>query len=121
MHLGILAYQMVNTIRHQLKNHNINSSWMGIVRMGNSQEKITTSGNNTFGKTKITRKCSEPNEKLKITYDALESKSRSFTKRKSVVNKPEPKKLNSLCVNNIYIIYTLNFQFYYMILRSLLN
>jgi transposase len=92
LHLGILAYWLVNTIRYQLKNHNINSSWTEIVRIGNSQKMITTSGINTFGKTIVTRKCSEPEEQLKRVYDILQSKYKPFTKRKSVVHKLELKK-----------------------------
>lgn len=92
LHLGILAYWLVNTIRYQLKNYNINSCWWEIVRIGNSQKMITTSGTNTYGKTIVTRKCSEPEEPLKKIYTIIQSKYRPFTKRKSVVHKPEPKK-----------------------------
>jgi transposase len=92
LHLGIVAYWLVNTIRYQLKNHNVNSCWSEIVRIGNSQKMITTSGNNSFGKIIVTRKCSEPDEKLKRIYDILQSKYRPFTKRKSVVHKLELKK-----------------------------
>ncbi|HKK12037.1 MAG TPA: IS1634 family transposase [Flavobacteriaceae bacterium] len=92
LHLGILAYWLVNTIRYQLKNQNINSCWSEIVRIGNSQKMITTSGTNTFGKIIVTRKCSEPDEKLKRIYDILQNKYKPFTKRKSVVHKLELKK-----------------------------
>jgi transposase len=92
LYLGILAYWLVNTIRYQLKNHNINSRWPEIVRIGNSQKMITTSGTNTFEKTIVTRRCSEPEEQLKRIYDILQSKYRPFTKRKSVVHKLETKK-----------------------------
>jgi transposase len=92
LHLGILAYWLVNTVRYQLKNNNINSCWSEIVRTGNTQKMITTTGTNTFGKTIVTRKCSQPEEKLKTIYDILQSKYKPFTKRKSVVHKPELKK-----------------------------
>ena len=95
LHLGILAYWLVNTIRYQLKNHNVNSCWSEIIRIGNSQKMLTTSGTNTFGKIIMTRKCSEPEEKLKSIYDILQSKYRPFTKRKSVVHKPELKKIET--------------------------
>ena len=44
LHLGILAYWLVNTVRHQLKSKNINSCWTEIVRIGNTQKMITTTG-----------------------------------------------------------------------------
>jgi len=95
LHLGILAYWLVNTVRYQLKNNNINSCWSEIVRIGNTQKMITTTGTSTFNKTIETRKCSEPEEKLKAIYDILKSKYKPFTKRKSVVHKPELKKIET--------------------------
>ena len=92
LHLGILAYWLVNTVRHQLKNNGINSCWTEIVRIGNTQKVITTSGTNTYDKIITTRKCTLPNESLKNIYNILESKYQPFTKRKSVVHKPEPQK-----------------------------
>ena len=61
LHLGIMAYWLVNTVRYQLKNHNINSCWSEIVRIGNTQKVITTTGTNTFDKMVTVRKCSQPN------------------------------------------------------------
>ena len=95
LHLGILAYWLVNTVRYQLKNNNIHSCWSEIVRIGNTQKMITTSGTNSFGKIIVTRKCSQPDEKLKTIYSILQSKYKPFAKRKSVVHKPEPKKIES--------------------------
>ena len=92
LHLGILAYWLVNTVRYQLKNYNINSCWSEIVRIGNTQKMITTTGTNTFDKTVSIRKCSQPNEKLKTIYNILNANYRPFRKRKSVVHKLEPKK-----------------------------
>ena len=48
LHLGILAYWLVNTIRHQLKIKKMNYSWQEILRITNTQKIITTSGQNTF-------------------------------------------------------------------------
>jgi len=88
LHLGILAYWLVNTVRHQLKCYNINSCWSEIVRIGNTQKMITTLGKNAFGNIVSTRKCSEPNENLKHIFDALNARYVPFRKRKSVVHKP---------------------------------
>ena len=90
--LGLLAYWMVNIIRYQLKNQGINSVWSEIVRIGNTQKVVTTEGTNTYNKTVITRRCSEPNEKLTNIHNILKLQHQPFTKRKSVVHKPEPKK-----------------------------
>ena len=88
LHLGLLAYWMVNTVRHQLKSKNINSTWTEIVRIANTQKVITTSGQNTYDQIITIRKCSEPNKSLKEIYDVLKSDYRPFRKRKSVVHKP---------------------------------
>lgn len=92
LHLGILAYWLVNTIRHQLKGQGINSGWQEIVRIGNTQKMVTTSGQNTFDQIVTVRKCSEPNENLKKILDILKAKHKPFKKIKSVVHKPPPQK-----------------------------
>jgi transposase len=93
LHLGILAYWLVNTVRHQLKKNDINSCWGEIVRIGNTQKVITTSGTNTYDKIITTRKCTQPNDSLKTIYNILTTNPRPFTKRKSVVHRLKPKKL----------------------------
>lgn len=92
LHLGILAYWLVNTVRYQLKPHGIKSCWSEIVRIGNTQKVITTSGTNTYDKTITPRKCTLPNNNLKQIYNILQTKHQPFTKRKSVVHKLEPEK-----------------------------
>ena len=93
LQLGILAYWLVNTVRHQLKPHGIKSCWNEIVRIGNTQKVITTSGTNTYDKTITTRKCTVPTDQLKQIYNALQTKYQPFTKRKSVVHKLESEKI----------------------------
>lgn len=95
LHLGIMAYWLVNTVRFQLKGNNIHSLWSEIVRIGNTQKVITTTGTNTFEKMVTVRKCSQPDEKLKSIYDILKSNYKPFRKRKSVVHKMTPKKIES--------------------------
>lgn len=87
LYLGILAYWLVNTIRHQLKGKQINSNWSETVRIANTQKVITTTGQNTFDKLVSIRKCSVPNKNLQIIYDILQCKHQPFRKRKSVVHK----------------------------------
>ncbi|MBC7507884.1 MAG: transposase [Ferruginibacter sp.] len=64
LHLGLLAWWLVNTIRCKLKGHGINNRWQEIVRIGNTKKIITTQGTNMVGVVS-TRKCSEPSEQLK--------------------------------------------------------
>lgn len=92
LHLGLLAYWVVNTVRCKLKAHGINSNWQEIVRIGNTQKIITTQGTNMAGVVISVRKCSEPGEQLKNIQAILLIKSKPFTKRKSVVHKLELKK-----------------------------
>jgi len=83
LHLGILAYTLVNTIRYQLKREKINSSWTEIVRIANTQKRITTQGYNAAGTLIETRKCSEPSEKLKQIQAALKIKSKPFKREQT--------------------------------------
>jgi len=92
LHLGILAYWLANTIRCQLKSHGINHSWTEIVRIGNTQKIITTSGQNTLDKTVTVRKCTQPNEKLSQLLGLLKIPPKPFGRRKSVVHKLLPRK-----------------------------
>ncbi len=96
LHLGLLAYWIVNTVRCKLKAHGINSHWQEIVRIGNTQKIITTQGTNMAGVVIGVRKCSEPNEQLKKIQSILLIKPKPFTKRKSVVHKLELKKNETL-------------------------
>jgi transposase len=96
LHLGLLAYWVVNTIRQRLKLQNINTCWTDIVRVANTQKIITTEGQNTIGKIIRVKKCTEPNYELKKMYTALLMDIKPFQKRKSVVHKMEPKKKETL-------------------------
>lgn len=48
LHLGFLAYWVVNTIRLQLKQKEINKEWSDIVRMMNTQKIVTTTMDNDY-------------------------------------------------------------------------
>jgi transposase len=92
LHLGLLAYWVVNTIRCKLKAHGINSNWQEIVRIGNTQKIITTHGTNKAGILIGVRKCSEPGEQLRNIQAILTIRPKPFAKKKSVVHKLELKK-----------------------------
>ncbi len=85
----MLAYWIVNTVRYQLKNKQINSSWTEIVRTMNTQKAITTSFENASESTINIRQCSEPTTKVTQIYDALKYKHQPFKRKKFVVHKPE--------------------------------
>jgi hypothetical protein len=89
LHLGLLAYWLVNTIRYQLKQKGIRSDWREIVRIMNTQKCVTTLAQNKADEIISVRKCSEPEEKAKQIYDALRYKYAPFVRKKSVVLKTE--------------------------------
>jgi hypothetical protein len=90
LHLGLLAYWMVNTIRYQLKAKEINIDWQEIVRVANTQKMVTTTAKNVNEDNVYIRKCSEPEAKIKTIYSALNYRSYPKIKRKFVVLKIEP-------------------------------
>jgi hypothetical protein len=92
LHLGLLAYWLVNTVRHQLKKEGIHSGWREIVRTLNTQKAVTTLAQNTHEEVIMIRRCSEPNQPVRKLYDALKYKYAPFVKRKSVVHKSELEK-----------------------------
>ena len=89
LHLGLLAYWVVNTIRHQLKKKDIHSGWREIVRTMNTQKAVTTLAQNIDDEVIMIRRCSEPNPQVRKLYDALKYKYAPFVKKKSVVHKSE--------------------------------
>jgi len=89
LHLGLLAYWVVNTIRHQLKKEGIHSGWREIVRTMNTQKAVTTLAQNVHDEVIMIRRCSEPIHQVRIIYDALKYKYAPFKKKKSVVRKSE--------------------------------
>ena len=89
LHLGLLAYTTVNTIRYQLKKKGIVNEWSDIVRIMNTQKMVTTTMINEYDQKIIIRQCSEPGDHVQKIYNALEYKSKPFGRRKFVVP-PKP-------------------------------
>ena len=89
LHLGLMAYWVVNTVRHQLKKEGIHSGWREIVRTMNTQKAVTTLAQNIHDEVILIRHCSEPNQPVRKLYDALKYKYAPFVKKKSVVHKTE--------------------------------
>jgi transposase len=95
LHLALLAYAVVNTIRYQLKEKGIHHQWTEIIRIMNTQKAVTTTAQNNCDQIIQIRRCSEPNEKVKQIYQALMYKSTPFKKKKVVVPKSEFKNLEN--------------------------
>lgn len=89
LHLGILAYWLVNTIRYQLRKEGINSCWKEIVRVMNTQKAVTTIAQNKENEIILLRRCSEPVAKASQIYEALKYKQSPYRKKKSVVHKSD--------------------------------
>jgi hypothetical protein len=85
LHLGLLAYWLVSTIRYQLKQKNYNKQWNEIVRIMNTQKAVTTTMKNIIYQTIKIRQCSTPNQKVTEIYRLLNYKSVPFYRKKSVV------------------------------------
>ena len=91
LHLGLLAYWVVNTIRYQLKQKGINNQWIDLRRIMSTQKIVTTTMESEYEQQIIIRQCSEPTEEVQKIYDVLKYKSRPFTRKKSVVPPAETK------------------------------
>jgi len=92
IHLGLIAYWVVNTIRHQLKAKWITSDWRELVRVMNTQKCVTTVMDNDRGQRIAVRCCSKPEPKVALIYDVLQMKQAPYIRKKSVVLKIEPDK-----------------------------
>ena len=120
LHLGLLAYWVVNTIRFQLKGSETkeitqatteketqddnsgdtivkyNSQWREIVRIMNTQKAVTTVSQNRYDQVIISHRCSDPTPKVEAIYRRLKYKSKPHTIRKFVVHKSEFKKMDNI-------------------------
>ena len=93
LHLGLLAYWLVNTIRYQLKKSGINDDWKEIKRKASTQKSVLTTAQNSYDKIIQIKRCTEPTEDLKKIHNALkQQQSKPFKQIKFVVHKPPPSK-----------------------------
>ena len=96
LHLGLLAYWIVNTIRHQLKQSGIHDDWKEIRRKASTQKSVLTTAQNSYDKIIQIKRCTEPTDDLKKIHEALRNpKSKPYKQIKFVVHKPPLKKINS--------------------------
>mgnify|MGYP000665666232 CR=1 FL=1 len=84
LHLGLLAYWLVSTIRYQLKLKGINHEWREIVRIMNTQKRVTTTVQNKNGSTIQIRQCSQPSQSAEIIYQTLNYQQILLPRKKSV-------------------------------------
>ncbi|MDR0368775.1 MAG: hypothetical protein LBH82_06510 [Bacteroidales bacterium] len=100
LHLGLLAYWVVNTIRFQLKKKEnaentqkketlepVAFQWNEIVRIMNTKKTVTTLARNRTDEIILIRRCTYPDDKARLIYDKLGYKYFPFKKKKSVVHK----------------------------------
>lgn len=69
--ISLLAYHIVHTIRYQLKEKGIYSSWSNIRKQLKGQDRITTSIKCSNGETIHVRKSTRPEPRQKRIYDVL--------------------------------------------------
>ena len=123
LHLGLLAYWIVNTVRYQLKRGqeketaenkaaektqetqsndkqdipiNYNSQWKEIVRIMSTHKTVTTVSQNRYDEVIISHRCSDPTPKVEAIYQRMKYKSKPNTNRKFVVHKSDFMKMNNV-------------------------
>ena len=89
--LAVLAYQMVNTIRYQLKTKGIHNDWSHIVRIMNTQKAATVTMQDKDDQKIYIRKCSKPEAKACEIYDALNYRHQPWIKKSVLPEKQIPK------------------------------
>ncbi|CAN5600919.1 hypothetical protein BH10BAC3_BH10BAC3_28630 [soil metagenome] len=99
LHLGIMAYWLVYTIRHQLKQSGINDDWKEIKRKASTQKSVITTAQNSYNKLIQIKRFTEPTEDLQQIHNALKcTKAKPYKQLKFVVHKPPPKKMETLTI-----------------------
>lgn len=97
--LGLMAYWIVNTLRHQLKNKGIKHNWTEITRIMSSQKVLTTTAENKLGEQIAFRNCTTPDAKLIEIYDALKYKHHPFKRRKVCSTQIHPPNTIHSCIS----------------------
>lgn len=85
IHLGVLAYMVVNTIRYKLKQQNIHHDWSNIIRIMNTQKIVATSIKNDKNQLILLKKCSQPSSEATAIYQATRYKPMPFSLKKYVL------------------------------------
>lgn len=83
--LGIIAYQVVNYIRINLRQKNINYSWTTIVEKMRSMQSSLVTINNQNNEKLYVKLCTRPTKDQMDIFDALNFKHRPFVRKTKVV------------------------------------
>lgn len=83
--LGILAYQVVNYIRRNLKQQDIHHSWSTIVKKMKSMQSSLVTVNTDKNEKLYIKLCTRPSKDQKVIFDALNFKHRPYTKKTKVL------------------------------------
>lgn len=84
LHLGLLAYWLVSTIRYQLKIKGYRHDWQEIVRTMDTQKLVTTTVEKENGDIIKIRQCSTPSDNAKRIYEILKYNPIPVKRKKSV-------------------------------------
>jgi transposase len=84
LHLGILAYWVAVTLRHQLKKKNIHTGWRQIVEIMDSHKWVESTMQTPESNEVTVKRCSEPNEQVKQIYLAVGVGTQPLKPEKSV-------------------------------------
>jgi len=85
IYLGIVAYMVVVTIRHQLKASGIHHDWQNIVRIMNTQKMVVSTVKDSNDQLLMIKKCSKPQPKVLELYQALNLRQIPFRMKKYVL------------------------------------
>ena len=83
--LGIVAYQVVNYIRINLKQQNINYSWSTIVEKMRSMQSSLVTVNNDNNEKLYNKLCTRPSKDQERIFDALNFKHRPYVRKTKVL------------------------------------
>ena len=83
--LGILAYQVVNYIRKNLKQQNIHYSWSTIVQKMQSMQSSLVTVNNENNEKIYFKLCTRPSKDQQEIFDVLKFKHRPYVRKTKVV------------------------------------
>ena len=83
--LGIVAYQVVNYIRINLKQQNISYSWSTIVEKMKSMQSSLVTVNNDNNEKLYNKLCTRPSKDQRSIFDALNFKHRPYVRKTKVL------------------------------------
>lgn len=83
--LGIMGYQIVNYVRKNLKENNINYSWNSIVEKMKSMQSSIVSIDSTKNEKIYFKLCTRPTNDQQLIFDSLNFKHRPYVRKTKVV------------------------------------